>query len=122
MDAITGFIQAALAASLLAKGTVEGVKLAVNLPRWGPVLLAAIFAPLYEFLLLVSQKAHFTTDTVATGLLVAVIAWLLAIGVTMAQTKADKVEERVQTALDLPPGSTKEDVNAQLSQSEKVAK
>src|SRR4051794_34522475 len=102
MDAITGFIQAALAASLLAKGSVEGVKLAVTLPRWAPVLLAAVFSFVYEFILLVSQKTVFTNDTIATGFLVAIIAWLLSIGVTMAQTKADKVEERVQTALDLP--------------------
>ncbi len=95
------------------------MKLAVNLPRWGPILLAAIFAPVFEFILLVSKKAVFTSDVIASALLVSVIAWLLAIGVTMAQTKADKVDEKIQTALDLPAGSTKADVNAQMQKESK---
>ena len=114
MDNVAGFLQAAAASAFLAKLIVDGIKIGIDLPRWGPVLLAFIAAQLAQFGLLFSEDAVLTRPTVAGAAITGVVAWGLAIGVTMAQTKGDRVEEKVDAALALPAGSTKADVEAKV--------
>lgn len=111
MDTLAGFIQAAAGAGLIAKMVVDGVRMAVDMPRWAPILLAFLAAQGGEFLLLLSQGAEFTGQTIASATIIGLIAWAIAIGSTALQTKAAKTEERVEAALQLPAGSTKADVD-----------
>jgi len=120
-DAVTGFLQAAIAASFLAKLAVDGVKMAADLPKWAPVLLAFVAAMIFEFLLLLAQEIAFNQKTYATGAIVGFIAWGLAIGSTSLQTKADKVNERVEAAKSLSPEATNADVDAKVKETEKKA-
>lgn len=108
---VAGFLQAAAAAAFLAKLVVDGIKIAADLPRWGPVLFAFLAAQGAEFGLLMSQGANFTRATVSSAVITGFVAWGLAIGVTMAQTKGDKVNDRIDAALKLAPGSTTADVD-----------
>lgn len=107
MEGIAGFVQAAATVAFLAKLAVDGIKIAVDLPRAGPVVLAFVAALIFQALLLLNQQATFDGPTIAGAGITAFIAWGLAIGVTMAQTKANKVEEKIQTALDQPSGTTR---------------
>lgn len=84
--------------------------MAVDMPRWMPVLLAFIAAEGGEFLLLLSQNATFTKPTIAQAVIVGLIAWAIAIGSTALQTKAAKVDERIDKALSMPKGATREDL------------
>ena len=116
MDSLAQFIQAAAAASLLAKMVVDGVKMAVDMPRWMPVLLAFLAAQGGEVLLLLSQNAEFNRASISQASIIGLIAWGLAIGATSLQTKANKVEEREAVALKLPAGSDKADVDAAVKE------
>jgi hypothetical protein len=110
MDSLATFIQAAAGAGFIAKMIVDGVRMAVDMPRWMPVLLAFIAAQLGEFLLLFSQAAAFNRQTMAQAVIIGLIAWGLTIGVTELQKKANKTEERIDTALAMPQGSSKDDL------------
>lgn len=110
MDNLAQFIQAAAGAGFIAKMVVDGFKMAVDMPRWMPVLLAFIAAQVGQFLLLLSQNADFNKVVIAQSVIIGLIAWAIAIGSTELQKKANKTEERVETALGLPAGSTKQDV------------
>lgn len=111
MDSLAQFIQAAAGAGFIAKMVVDGVRMAVDMPRWMPVLLAFLAAQAGQFLLLLSQNAEFSRVVIAQSTIIGLIAWAIAIGSTALQTKASKTEERVEAALQLPAGSTKQDVD-----------
>lgn len=110
MNDVAAFIQAAAAASLIAKLVVDGIKMAVDLPRWAPILLAFAAAEGGEFLLLVSQGAAFSSQLTAQASVVGLFAWGLTIGVTQLQTFANKTNEKIDAALILPAGSSRADV------------
>lgn len=110
MENLATFIQAAAGAGFIAKMIVDGIKMAVDMPRWMPVLLAFIAAQAGEFLLLLSQGAVFNNQVIAQAVVIGLIAWGLTIGVTELQKKANKTEERLETALAMPEGSSKSDV------------
>jgi len=110
MDNLASFIQAATGAGFIAKMVVDGFRMAVDMPRWMPVLLAFVAAQAGEFLLLLSQNATFTRQTMAQAGLIGLIAWGLTIGVTELQKKANRSEERIDTALAMPEGSSKNDL------------
>lgn len=114
MDNLAQFVQAAAGAGFIAKMIVDGIKMAVDMPRWAPVLLAFLAAQGGEFLLLLSQGATFTQQTIAQAVTIGLIAWGLTIGVTELQKKANKTEERIDTALAMPSGSTKDDLNREM--------
>jgi hypothetical protein len=110
MDNLAQFIQAAAGAAIIAKMCVDGLKMAVDMPRWMPVLLAFIAAQGGEFLLLLSQGAQFTSQGIAQAIIIGLIAWAIAIGSTELQSKANKVEEKIDAARNLPKGATRQDV------------
>lgn len=110
MDNLATFIQAAAGAGFIAKMVVDGVRMAVDMPRWLPVLLAFIAAEGGEFLLLLSQGAAFTTQTTAQAIIIGLIAWAIAIGSTELQKRANRTEEKIDTALNMPKGSTRQDL------------
>ena len=95
MEDLAQFIQAAAGAGFIAKIVVDGIRMAVDMPRWTPVLLAFIAAEGGEFLLLLSQDAQFTRVTVAQAVLIGLIAWAVAIGATELQKKANQPKESV---------------------------
>lgn len=110
MDNLATFIQAAAGAGFIAKMIVDGVRMAVDMPRWMPVLLAFVAAQGGEFLLLLSQGAIFTRQSISQAVVIGLIAWGLTIGVTELQKKANRTEERIDTALAMPEGSSKDDL------------
>lgn len=118
MENLATFIQAAAGAGFIAKMIVDGVRMAVDMPRWMPVLLAFIAAQAGEFLLLLSQGAVFNNQVIAQAVVIGLIAWGLTIGVTELQKKANKTEERLDTALALPKGSTKKDVDDAMKETQ----
>lgn len=115
---VSGFIQAAAAASLLAKMAVDGTKKAVDLPRWAPVVLAFVAAQCAEFLLLTSQGATFNSQLISTAIIIGFFAWGIAIGVTALQTSADKVDKRIEAAKSLDPSATQSDVDKAVRKEE----
>lgn len=117
MDNLAQFIQAAAGAAFIAKMVVDGIRMAVDMPRWMPVLLAFIAAQVGEFLLLLSQGATFTTQATAQAGIVGLIAWGLSIGVTELQKRASRVEERVDAALAAPAGTSKKESDATVFES-----
>lgn len=112
---VSGFIQAAAAASMLAKMGVDGIKMAADLPRWAPVLLAFVLAQGFELLLLVSQGATLATKSIAQAVIIGFFAWGLAIGITALQTKSNKTEEKMDAALAAPAGTTKAEIDKQVN-------
>lgn len=70
----------------------------------------------YVFCLTVLTAARTPLDgaVFAQCALAAVGAQIMAMAATWNQTRANKVEERIQTALDLPQGSSKAEVDAQV--------
>lgn len=116
MDNLAQFIQAAAGAGFIAKMIVDGIRMAIDLPRWAPILLAFVAAEGGEFLLLLSQGATFTQQTIAQAVTIGLIAWGLTIGVTELQKRASKTEERLDQALAMPAGSTKEDVEKAMKE------
>lgn len=116
MDNLAQFIQAAAGAGFIAKMVVDGIRMAVDLPRWAPVLLAFIAAEGGEFLLLLSQGATFTTQTTAQSVIIGLIAWAIAIGSTELQKRANKTEEKIDTALNMPKGSTRAELETAVKE------
>lgn len=90
MENLAQFIQAAAGAAIIAKMVVDGLKMAFDMPRWAPVVLAFVAAQGGEFLLLLSQNATFSKPTIAQAVLIGLIAWGLAIGSTELQKQAAK--------------------------------
>jgi hypothetical protein len=116
VEDLATFIQAAAGAGFIAKMVVDGIRMAVDMPRWMPILVAFFAAQLGEFLLLLSQNATFTSQSIASASIIGLIAWGLAIGSTALQTKAAKVDERIDAALQLPAGSSTKDVDAAVKE------
>ncbi len=116
MDNLANFIQAAAGAGFIAKMIVDGVRMAVDMPRWMPILLAFMAAQGGEFLLLASQGAKLTGQSTASAVTVGLIAWGLTIGVTELQKRANKTEERIDTALAMPEGSSKDDLEVAMKE------
>lgn len=114
MDNLAQFIQAAAGAGFIAKMVVDGVRMAVDMPRWAPILLAFFAAQGGEFLLLLSQGATFNRQVIASAITIGLIAWGLTIGVTELQKHASKTEERIDTALAMPEGSSKSDLEKEM--------
>ena len=109
---VAGFLQAAGAASLAAKMMVDGIKMALDLPRWGPTLLAFLGAQGFEFLLLLSQGATFNKQVTAQAVIIGFFAWGIAIGATALQTRGDKVNQKIDEALKSDPGTTRTEIDA----------
>lgn len=116
MENLAPFIQAAAGAGFIAKMVVDGIRMAVDLPRWAPILLAFIAAQAGEFLLLLSQNAEFTPPAIASAVVIGLIAWAIAIGSTALQTKAAKVDEKIDTALNMPEGSTRAELETAVKE------
>lgn len=116
MENLAQFIQAAAGAAILAKMVVDGLKMAVDMPRWAPVLLAFIAAQGGEFLLLLSQNAEFTNPAIAQAVIIGLIAWAIAIGSTELQKKANRTEEKIDTALNMPKGSTRAELETAVKE------
>lgn len=112
------FIQAAAGAAIIAKMVVDGLKMAVDMPRWAPVLLAFIAAQVGEFLLLLSQGAVFTAQTAASAGIIGLIAWGLAIGATELQSKANQVEKKIDTALSMEAGTSRSELETAVKETE----
>lgn len=104
---VAGFIQAAGSASLLAKMIVDGIKLAVDLNRWQPVVLAFVFAMGGELLLLLAQGAVFTNQLYAQAAIIGLFAWGLSVGATALQTAANRTNEKIDKALAADKGTTR---------------
>ena len=114
MEGLAQFIQAAAGAAFISKMIVDGIRMAVDMPRWTPILLAFLAAQAGEFLLLLSQGSTFTTQSTAQAGIIGLIAWGLTIGVTELQRKANRTEERVDAALAAPAGTTKKESDAMV--------
>lgn len=71
-------------------------------------------------LVLIAAETPFAAKVFAQCGIAAIGAQIGAMAVTWNQTRANKVEERIQTALDLPQGSSKDDVNAKVFEKESV--
>lgn len=86
----------------------------------GPVLPVIGIAIGYVFCVvtLIAAKTIFDASVFAQCGIASVGAQVAAMAVTWNQARADKVEERIQTALDLPQGSSKADVNAKVYETE----
>lgn len=115
MDSVAGFITAAAGAAFLANLIVGGIKKAVDLPRWAPVLLAYLAATGGQFLLLITEGAIFTTPIIAKAIVIGLIAWGLSIGLVEVQRKGDKVDEKIDTALAMERGSTRAELEKVVS-------
>lgn len=116
---VSGFLLSAGAAAFLAKLLVDGVKIAVDLPRAAPVILAFIGAQGFQFGLLMTQETEFSRAIIAGAVITGFVAWGLAIGATMAQTKGDKVEARIDAAKRLTANATNADIDAMVKEANK---
>lgn len=119
MDAADIITQGAAAAGF-AKILVDLVKLS-PLPTISKALpvLAFLFSEGCAFLLAATKpETVFDRPTISVIVLVGIGATAGAIGLTIAQTKADRVGERLDVALDLPHGSTKTDVDKAIAKSD----
>lgn len=105
------------AAAGFAKVLVDVTKLTlVRMPRNYLPLAALFFSELCAFLLVaMGGSLSFDRQTISAVVLMGIGATAGAMAITSAQTKADRVEERVDAALDLPSGSTKADVEAAIN-------
>jgi hypothetical protein len=119
MDA-ADIITQGVAAAGFAKVLVELVKLSpIPAARSALPILAFFFSEGCAFLLAATKATTvFDRPTIAIVVLVGISATAGAIGLTALQSKADRVEERVETALELPSGSTKSDVDKAIVKSD----
>ena len=113
----TEVITQGASAAVFAKVLVEVVKMTLpNMPRNFIPLWAFLLSEVSAFALAMTSEATvFNRATVAAVFLVGVGATATAIGISAAQNRADKVDERIETALQLQPGSTKSDVDEAVS-------
>jgi hypothetical protein len=64
-----------------------------------------------------TQDIEFNRSIIAGAVITGFVAWGLAIGATMAQTKGDKVNEKIDVALKMnDPNATKADVDAKVKE------
>jgi hypothetical protein len=115
---VVGFLQAAATAALIAKLVVDGIKLAADLPRWAPVLLAFAAAEGGQFTLMLANNAVFSKPAVASGVIIGLFAWGLAIGATSLQTFANKTEARLDAALKLDSTASRADIDREVKKEE----
>lgn len=112
---VVDFIQAATAAAFLTNLIVGGVKRGwVTMPAAATVSLAFIAAVGSQFLLLTAKDVTFTRPIVALAVIVGIVAWGLSIGQVEVQRKADRVEVKIQTALDSPAGTTRAQLDKEI--------
>jgi hypothetical protein len=123
MNASDVITQGAAAAGF-AKVLVEIVKMSLpNVSRNMIPLFALLLSEASAFLLVTaSGTMSFDKQTIAVVILMGIGATAGAIGVSAVQTKADKVDERIDTALTLEPGSNKADVDAAIAAKETTTK
>lgn len=110
-----------VAAAGFAKVLVELVKMTslVEKRNLFPVL-ALVFAEGCAFLLAAADPdTVFSRSVISITVLVGITATAGAIGITALQTKADRVNDRIDTALKLDPGATPKDVDKALAASDK---
>lgn len=108
VTALTAFI------ALPVKFLVDVVKGWNKVP--GPMLplVGIVIGYIFCIVALVAARTPFDAAVYAQCGIAAVGAQIAAMAVTWNQTRANKVEERIQTALDLPKGSSKAEVDAQV--------
>lgn len=78
-------------------------------------ILAFVFAEACAFLLFLAGNGAYSRQSVAITILVGIAAAATAIGATQLQTKADKVDEKLDVALAAKPGATRADVDKIVS-------
>lgn len=89
MDLDANLFLLAGSASFLLKILIDGIKLGVDLPRWGVPLLALLLSPVLVWLLLIYGDAwHNTARDNAGVALGSIVTFGLAVGVTELQKHA----------------------------------
>ena len=68
--------------------------------------------------MLLSQNATFTNPTIASATIIGLIAWGLAIGATELQRKANRTEEKIDTALNMPKGSSRAELETAVKENQ----
>lgn len=98
MDLNANLFMLAGNASFLLKVLIDGIKLGVDLPRWGTPLMALIWSPILVWLLLVYGNAWHNTPSENAGIAVtSIVTFGLAVGVTELQKRVQaRSEERGQ--------------------------
>lgn len=77
-------------------------------------LVGIVIGYVFCVIVLVASETAFSAAVYAQCAIASVGAQVAAMAVTWNQTRANKVEERIQTALDLPQGSTKAEVDEKV--------
>lgn len=105
------------AAAGFAKILVELVKMTTLVSNRNVLpAVAFLLAEGCAFLLMAANSdSVFNRQTIAVTILIGIGATAGAIAATALQTKADKVNERIDTALSLPKNSTTEDVDKAIA-------
>lgn len=108
------------AAAGFAKILVEVVKMTTLVSNRNALpIVAFLFSEGCAFLLAATGSDFvFNRQSIAITVLVGIGATAGAIAATALQTKADRVDERLDTALDMKPGSTKKDVDKAIAASD----
>lgn len=110
--ALTAFI------ALPVKFLVDVVKGWEAIPGSTLPIVGIVIGYAFCVLVLVAAETTFTAAVYAQCGIAAVGAQIAAMAATWNQTRAAKVEERIQVALDLPQGSSKDDVDAKVFEKE----
>jgi hypothetical protein len=108
VTALTGFM------ALPVKFLVDVVKGWNVVPGSLLPVIGIVIGYVFCIIVLIAAKTPFDSAVYAQCGIAAVGAQIAAMAATWNQNRAEKVEERVQTALDLPQGSSKADVNAKV--------
>lgn len=108
VTALTAFI------ALPVKFLVDVVKDWNVVPRQALPLVGVIIGYVFCVMTLIAARTPLDAAVYSQCGIAAVGAQIVAMAVTWNQTRANKVEERIQTALDLPQGSSKAEVDAQV--------
>lgn len=106
VTALTAFI------ALPVKFLVDVVKGWEVVPGAALPLVGIVIGYAFCVVVLVAAETSFAASVYAQCAIAAVGAQIAAMAVTWNQTRANKVEERIQTALDLPQGSSKAEVDS----------
>lgn len=115
MDSALDIVKDGATAAGFAKILVDLVKI-MPVPSPSVILpvLAFAFAEGCAFLLFLAGDSPTSRQSIAVTVLVGIAATGVAIAATQLQSKGDKVEERVDTALAAPAGTTKKQVDAEV--------
>lgn len=116
VPALTAFI------ALPVKFLVDVVKGWNRVPGPALPLIGIIIGYGFCIIALIAARTVFDSAVFAQCGLAAVGGQIAAMAATWNQTRANKVEERIQTALDLPQGSSKAEVDAKVFETEKENK